>query len=134
MTAVNWFSQDLMHEFWFRYLHILATMQPLPAPQGPEVELHDAAGPLQWRVRFFDPVVHQLVDTLKIVRPDAEYRDLYWCYQFLTGSMMMTVAETGRIDQLSDGLCHSSDLEAARARLYAYCAAGFEAVIAKTSR
>ena len=24
MTAVNWFSQDLMHEFWFRYLHILA--------------------------------------------------------------------------------------------------------------
>ena len=40
-----------------RYLHILATMQPLPAPQGPEVEVHDAAGPLQWRLRFFDPVV-----------------------------------------------------------------------------
>jgi len=24
MNAVNWFSQDLMHEFWFRWLHILA--------------------------------------------------------------------------------------------------------------
>ncbi len=81
--------------------------------------------------RFFDPVVHQLVDTLKRAMPQAELTDLYWCYQFLTGSMMMTVAETGRIDQLSDGLCHASDLEAARQRLYAYCAAGFEAVVAK---
>jgi len=78
--------------------------------------------------RFFDPVVRQLVETLGKALPEADLPDLYWCYQFLTGSMMLTVAETGRIDQLSDGLCHSSDLESARQRLYAYCAAGFEAV------
>lgn len=83
--------------------------------------------------RFFDPVVHQLIDTLQRAMPGSQLPDLYWCYQFLTGSMMMTVAETGRIDQLSDGLCHSSDLEAARQRLYTYCAAGFEAVV-KTAR
>ena len=84
--------------------------------------------------RFFDPVVHRLVETLKAARPDAEYRDLYWCYQFLTGSMMLALSETGRIDSLSEGECHSSDLEAVRRRLFAYCAAGFETVIARASQ
>ena len=82
--------------------------------------------------RFFDPVVYQLIDTLGRAMPGATPPDLYWCYQFLTGSMMLTVSITGRIDQLSDGLCHSSDLESARQRLYAYCAAGFEAVVRKS--
>ena len=76
-------------------------------------------------------MVHRLVETLKAVRPQAESRDLYWCYQFLTGSMMLSLSETGRIDSLSEGECHSSDLEAVRQRLFSYCAAGFEAVIAK---
>ena len=79
--------------------------------------------------RFFDPVVRRLVEALKAARPDADYRDLYWCYQFLTGSMMLALSETGRIDSLSEGQCRSSDLEAVRARLFTYCAAGFEAVI-----
>ena len=79
--------------------------------------------------RFFDPVVHALVDQLKAALPQAEVRDLYWCYQFLTGAMMLTLSETGRIDQLSDGLCRSTDLEAVRARLYAWCAAGLEEVV-----
>ncbi len=107
---------------WKNWLGLVAQIAMTPA-WGGEI-MH----------RFFDPVVHQLVDTIKRARPEAELTDLYWCYQFLTGSMMMTVAETGRIDQLSDGLCHSSDLEAARSRLYAYCAAGFEAVIARAAR
>ena len=79
--------------------------------------------------RFFDPVVHQLVDMLKIALPGAEMRDLYWGYQFLTGAMMLTLSETGRIDQLSDGLCRSTDLEAVRDRLYAWCAAGLSEVV-----
>jgi hypothetical protein len=79
--------------------------------------------------RFFDPVVHALVDAWKTALPDAELRDLYWCYQFLTGAMMLALSETGRIDQLSDGLCRSTDLQAVRARLYAWCAAGLEEVV-----
>ena len=39
MTAVNWFSQDLMHEFWFRYLHILAAIVAVIAEAK---RLHDA--------------------------------------------------------------------------------------------
>jgi len=107
---------------WKSYFALVAQVNNTPAWGG------------ETMARFFDPVVHQLVETLKTVRPQAEYRDLYWCYQFLTGSMMLSLSETGRIDSLSEGECHSSDLEAVRQRLFAYCAAGFEAVIAKHAK
>ncbi len=107
---------------WKSYFALVAQVNNTPAWGG------------ETMARFFDPVVHRLVDTLKVVRPDAEYRDLYWSYQFLTGSMMLALSETGRIDSLSEGQCHSSDLGAVRARLFAYCAAGFEAVIARAPK
>ena len=107
---------------WKSYFALVAQVNNTPAWGG------------ETMARFFDPVVHRLVETLKSVRPEAEYRDLYWCYQFLTGSMMLALSETGRIDSLSEGECHSSDLEAVRRRLFAYCAAGFETVIARASQ
>lgn len=107
---------------WKSYFALVAQVNNTPAWGG------------ETMARFFDPVVHRLVETLKAVRPEAEYRDLYWCYQFLTGSMMLALSETGRIDSLSEGECHSSDLEAVRRRLFAYCAAGFETVIARASQ
>ncbi len=106
-------------ERWKNYFRLVALVNNTPAWGGETMH------------RFFDPVVHQLVDALKAALPEAEIRDLYWCYQFLTGSMMLALSETGRIDQLSDGLCRSTDLEAVRARLYAYCAAGIEEVVSR---
>ncbi|WP_133058898.1 MULTISPECIES: hypothetical protein [unclassified Nocardioides] len=38
-------------------LHLIATTDPLPAPQGPEVELRDEHRGTRWTVRFFDPSV-----------------------------------------------------------------------------
>ncbi|WP_411286812.1 TetR family transcriptional regulator [Phenylobacterium sp.] len=102
---------------WKNYFRLVALVNNTPAWGGETMH------------RFFDPVVHQLIDTLKAALPDAEIRDLYWCYQFLTGSMMLALSETGRIDQLSDGLCRSTDLQAVRARLFAYCAAGIAEVV-----
>ncbi len=40
-----------------RYLHLLATTDPLPLPRGQEVQEHDTDGDLSWTVRFYDPVV-----------------------------------------------------------------------------
>ena len=102
---------------WKNYFRLVALVNNTPAWGGETMH------------RFFDPVVHRLVDTLKVALPDAEIRDLFWCYQFLTGAMMLALSETGRIDQLSDGLCRSTDLAAVRARLFAYCAAGIEEVV-----
>lgn len=40
-----------------RNLHVIATTDPLPPPQGQEVEVEGTEGDLRWRLRFFDPVV-----------------------------------------------------------------------------
>jgi AcrR family transcriptional regulator len=104
---------------WKNYFRLVALVNNTPAWGGETMH------------RFFDPVVHQFIDALKRAMPEAELKDLYWGYQFLTGSMMLALSETGRIDQLSEGLCRSTDLEAVRARLFDYCAAGFEAIVSR---
>ncbi|MFM7210769.1 MAG: hypothetical protein ACKOYQ_02010 [Actinomycetota bacterium] len=40
-----------------RSLHVIGTVEALPAPQGPEVEIRDCVDDLAWTLRFFDPVV-----------------------------------------------------------------------------
>lgn len=40
-----------------RYLHVIGTVDPLPPPGGPEVEVSGAEGDLSWTLRFFDPVI-----------------------------------------------------------------------------
>jgi hypothetical protein len=40
-----------------RYLHVLATTDPLPEPEGQEVSVQDALGNMRWQLRFFDPIV-----------------------------------------------------------------------------
>jgi AcrR family transcriptional regulator len=80
--------------------------------------------------RFFDPVIRHLIAALKRALPQAKDEDLFWSYHFLSGALTLTFAQTGRIDRLSDGLCKSSDFEAASARLSRYIAAGFRAVCA----
>lgn len=102
---------------WKNYFRLVALVNNTPAWGGETMH------------RFFDPVVHRLIETLAEALPEAELDDLYWCYQFLTGAMMLALSETGRIDQLSAGRCRSSDLQAVRERLFAYCAAGLEAVV-----
>ena len=52
----------------------------------------------------------------------------------MTGAMMLTLSETGRIDQLSDGLCRSTELEAVRSRLYAWCAAGLAEIVRRRAQ
>ena len=63
--------------------------------------------------------------------PDCSAREVYWGYQFLTGALTLTFAETGRIDTLSGGLCKSSDLDSVHERLAPYVAAGFRALCAR---
>jgi len=78
--------------------------------------------------RHFDPVVHKFIDVLKAALPEADLRDIYWGYHFLTGALTLTFAETGRLDKLSGRLCRSTDLESVHARFAPFMAAGFTAL------
>ncbi len=79
--------------------------------------------------RHFDPVVHKFIDVLKTALPDADPRDIYWGYHFMTGALTLTFAETGRLDKLSARLCRSSDMDSVHARFAPFMAAGFAAVV-----
>lgn len=78
--------------------------------------------------RYFDPLVSRFLDALRLALPDCDEQDLFWSYHFLSGALTLTFAETGRLDNLSDGLCRSSDMQAAKARMSRFIAAGFRAL------
>ena len=78
--------------------------------------------------QYFDPLVEKLIAALREALPNCPMREIYWGYQFLTGALTITFAETGRIDRLSGGLCKSSDLDSVHERLPPYIAAGFRAI------
>jgi AcrR family transcriptional regulator len=73
----------------------------------------------------FDPVVLRLVEILRKAMPDAKDEDIFWGYHFVTGALMLTLARTGRIDKLSNGLCKSDDFEAVKERMAAFMTSGF---------
>lgn len=81
--------------------------------------------------RYFDTVIHRLIDLLKKSLPGARDEDLYWAYHNLSGALTLTLGETGRLDRLSDGLCRSGDLKTAYANMTRFAAAGFRAVCAR---
>lgn len=78
--------------------------------------------------KFFDPVVLRLIDLLKRALPDCPEQDIFWGYHFVTGSLMLTLARTGRIDKLSSGQCRSDDFVAVKERMATFMAAGFRAI------
>jgi AcrR family transcriptional regulator len=75
----------------------------------------------------FDAVVLRLIGLLRQAMPDCPEEDIFWGYHFVTGALMLTLGRTGRIDQLSGGLCRSEDFEAVRERMARFMAAGFRA-------
>jgi AcrR family transcriptional regulator len=76
----------------------------------------------------FDPLVEKFIAVLREALPGCTPREIYWGYQFLTGALTLTFAETGRIDKLSGGLCKSADLDSVHERLAPFVAAGFRAL------
>jgi AcrR family transcriptional regulator len=77
---------------------------------------------------MFDAVVLRLIEVLKRAMPGTAEEDVFWGWHFVTGALTLTVAQTGRIDHLSRGLCRSDDFEAVRTRMATFMAAGFLAV------
>ncbi|MEM8981872.1 MAG: TetR/AcrR family transcriptional regulator [Pseudomonadota bacterium] len=107
------------HDHWRHYLALIAQVNSSPEWGG------------ELMTRFFDPLVRRFIDAIRRAVPNAADEDLYWSYHFLSGALTLTLAETGRIDNLSSGLCRSSDMPSISARLPQFVAAGFERLCAK---
>jgi AcrR family transcriptional regulator len=127
-SVINAFTYPLLNRSarggagWKSYFAIIAQVNNSPEFGGVLMTKH------------FDPVVQQFIDALRESLPGADDRDIFWAYHFLSGALTLTFAETGRIDNLSHGLCRSSDLDSVHERLVPYVAAGFRALCERGRR
>lgn len=78
--------------------------------------------------KTFDKVVRQFIQAVIDSLPGSAPEDIFWGYNFLTGALTLSLAETGRLDALSDGRCRSDDVAALKKRLGPYVAAGLRAL------
>ena len=82
-----------------------------------------------WQVVVFkehyDPVARQFIDALAKTLPDVARADICWAFSFYLGSLVNALAETARIDRLSNGACRSDDLVEAQRQLVQYTAGAF---------
>jgi AcrR family transcriptional regulator len=97
---------------WKNYLRLVALVNNTPTWGTSTMTL------------FFDPVIERLIQMLRQCLPEARDEDIYWCYHFVSGALSLSFADTGRIDNLSGGLCHSNDVAAVRKRMAYFLAAG----------
>jgi AcrR family transcriptional regulator len=76
--------------------------------------------------RFFNPMVDQFIEALRMALPEADDAALFWGYHCLSGALTLAFAQTGRLDKLSGGVCQSTDLRAAHGYIVDFVTAGFE--------
>lgn len=84
--------------------------------------------------QHFDPVVLKLLGLLRKSLPACAPEDIFWGYHFVTGALMLTLARTGRIDKLSDGMCKSDDFAAVKERMASFMAGGFISICKDRSK
>ena len=78
--------------------------------------------------RHFNPLIKRYIEALKRALPGAPEENIYWAYHYLSGSLTLTMARTGRLDILSHGLCSSEDFKTAYGRMIPFIAAGFRQI------
>ncbi|MEM7707126.1 MAG: TetR/AcrR family transcriptional regulator [Pseudomonadota bacterium] len=104
------------HEKWRHYFALIAQVNSSTEWGG------------ELMTRYFDPLVKRFIAALRRALPHCTDQDLYWSYHFLSGALTLSFAETGRIDNLSGGVCQSSDMASVSDRMPKFIAAGFEAL------
>lgn len=101
---------------WLHYFELVAQVNNSPEWGG------------QLMTKYFDPLVRTFIEALQKALPEATPKDIYWCYHFLSGALTLTFAQTGRIDQLSDGQAKSEDVQGAYERMVPFFAEGFRKI------
>jgi AcrR family transcriptional regulator len=101
------------HDEWKHYFALIAMVNNSPNWGG------------EMMTKYFDPLVHRFLKAIQKALPNCDEADLFWSYHFLSGALTLTFAETGRIDNLSDGVCKSSDMKSIIERMPKFLAAGF---------
>lgn len=79
----------------------------------------------------FDETTYRYVEALAMIFPSAPRAELLWAYQIAIGTVVQTMASTGRLEHLSRGACDTSDPEAVLERLVPFVVSGIEGCLAR---
>lgn len=75
----------------------------------------------------FDVSSRMCIEGLRRQLPNLPEGALYWRFHFLMGTMVYTMADSGRIQSLTNGTCDPGDVDAALRQIVPFLAAGFRA-------
>ena len=73
---------------------------------------------------LFDPIALKVMKAMSSALPDRSEREIAWAYQFMLGAMVFVMADTGRIERLSQGLCRPDDEASAVSHMVQFLTAG----------
>lgn len=74
--------------------------------------------------KYYDPIAREYIDAFKKVMPDLSDSEIYWGYLMTTSTVVSSMARTGRINRLSQGLLDDGDSEQMIVRLIQFAANG----------
>jgi AcrR family transcriptional regulator len=111
-------------KYWANYAAIVSYTITLRRDQGTGTR-YDGQELMR---EAYDVAVHRFIDMLRKLAPHAPVEEIYWFYHHVIGSLALTLAQTGRIDALSGGLCKSTDMMTVLDSMIRVFSAGFEAV------
>lgn len=77
----------------------------------------------------FNPIALEFIDALDKHVPGLGRENAVWAYMNAISVGLFMIARTGRVAQLSDGLCDEGETEKAIARVVRYLAAGTRALV-----
>ncbi len=77
---------------------------------------------------LYDPVAQHFISAMRLALPDAGLDRILWGYQFSVSSMIAAIANTGRIDLMSESEYSSTDLQTAYDHLIVYVTGGLSAL------
>lgn len=89
---------------------------------------------VQMMTSHFDNLVRKFINMVGMALPQAIEEDLYWAYHCLSGSLSLSMADTGRIQQLSGGRCRSDDFSSLYEKMVVLYEAGFTSLAVAESK
>jgi AcrR family transcriptional regulator len=75
--------------------------------------------------KAFDESSRKFIDAIALALPQQPREEIEWRYHFMLGTMFYTMANSGRIQSLTDGRCDPGDVKRALHHMIPFLAAGF---------
>lgn len=77
---------------------------------------------------YYNPIAKKFIAAFEKTTPGLSHENAVWAYMFAIGVGMTMMAQTGRPQKLSNGVCDDTDVEAMLLRVLPFITAGIRAV------